>query len=46
MTGTFSIKNQHIDELLVDLYKFKLTDFDVILGMYWFSKYKAQIKLY
>jgi len=30
-------------EFLADLYKFELTDFDIILGMHWLAKYKAQI---
>jgi len=30
-------------EFLVDLYKFKLIDFGVILAMDWLAKYKAQI---
>ena len=30
-------------EFLTDLYKFELTNFDVILGMDWLAKYQAQI---
>jgi len=30
---------------IVNLYHFDLTDFDVILGMDWLSKYHAQILL-
>jgi len=30
-------------EFPVDLYKFELTDFGVILGMDWLAKYQAQI---
>jgi len=30
-------------EFLVDLYKFELTDFSVILGTDWLVKYQAQI---
>jgi len=31
-------------EFLIELYKFKLTDFGVILEMDWLSKYQAQLK--
>ena len=30
-------------KLLADLYRFKLTEFDIILGMDWLSKHQAQI---
>jgi len=33
----------HNHELLADLYRFELTEFDVILGMEWLSKHQAKI---
>ena len=30
-------------DFLADLYKFKLTDFGIILGMDWLARYQAQI---
>jgi len=30
-------------QLLADLYRFKLTDFDIILAMDWLSKHQAQL---
>lgn len=31
------------NEFLAELFKFGLTDFDIILGMDWLAKYQAQI---
>ena len=33
----------HSHEFLVDLYRFELTKFDIILDMDWLSKHQAQI---
>jgi len=33
----------HNHEFLADLYRFELTEFDIILGMDWLSKHQAQI---